>query len=314
MTAVIKGRKFRTNYLSLGGVILFLIFNAFGCNEEKADAYDWPTLEYDSSQAIYGSLDTPRDIVFDPSGGPGCSDVFFYVCNRGDNGGVGFVSRIPGQSTIPSETAWVGHLTSPAGIALTGNHQLLIAAGAEVIVIDTTRGEETNRIAVSGASQLNDIVVNSETGRFYVSDTIAGKIFTGRYWETTTSVFRTMEGYENIGALALSEDDGLLFIGCYQHILYVDLENDSDVEEYLTLTDFEVNGITFYGHFFIVCDSAKGLLLAVDDSGNAGRLLEVNTGYSPGDVLAVENEYEGIWYLYVPTLAGNMVNVYQFVI
>jgi hypothetical protein len=72
------------------------------------------------------------------------------------------------------DASWVTGLNAPKGMGLVGS-RLYVADITEVVVIDTKTGKIDQKIAVSGAQNLNDITVDGK-GVVYVSDSKAGNV------------------------------------------------------------------------------------------------------------------------------------------
>jgi hypothetical protein len=301
--------------------IIGLMLGFSGCDDSDDETVNnpfvWPTVEFLNNKVILGGgMDTPRSIIYDTQGGPGSRDAYFYISNRGDTGGTGFISRVASQLTTP--TTWVQdqNITTPRGMALdTDANRLMVVNGTNVVVIDTTDGSVVSTIAVANAVQLKDIVYNNEDGFYYASDDQAKRIFRGKHWETTAATYRTLTTYDEIGGLELSEDGDTLYIGCKNKLLRVNIAGDGDVTELIDSLgqDFVVDGITrIYGSMFVVCDTTQRLIWAIDLLGQHSQLSQLNQGFSPSDVMAYKDT-DSTWYLYVPTLEGNQVNVYKIV-
>lgn len=114
--------------------------------------------------------------------------------------GKGAIARLNKQGNILN-AAWVSGLNAPKGMGLHGG-KLYVADVSEVVVIEVQKGAIENRIAVEGASGLNDITV-AKNGTVYVSDSKAGKVhrISGGKAETY------MEGLKGVnGLLAVGND------------------------------------------------------------------------------------------------------------
>lgn len=70
---------------------------------------------------------------------------------------------------------WITGLNAPKGLGMSGN-RLYAADVSEVVVVDIQKGEIEKKIAIDGASGLNDITV-SDKGIVYVSDSRTAKIW-----------------------------------------------------------------------------------------------------------------------------------------
>jgi hypothetical protein len=70
---------------------------------------------------------------------------------------------------------WISGLNAPKGLGRFGN-RLFVADVSEVVVIDIAKGAIEKKIAIPGASGLNDITVDDK-GLVYVSDSKTGKLW-----------------------------------------------------------------------------------------------------------------------------------------
>jgi hypothetical protein len=287
-----------------------------GCNGDGSDTnpFVWPVLEYKVERTIQGGLDIPVGIVYHRYGGADGNTAYWYISNQGTTAGTGFISRVPFGQTTPSEVQWVANLTAPTGIAVSENRQLLVADVTDVVVIDTRTGTEVNRITITGAQNLQHIVVRNEEARFYVSDPNTRRIYRGLITGTTSETYRYDDSFQGLNALLLSDTDDhdYLYAGACNQIFSINVAEDGPVEEFITPPDnFCVDGLAkIYGGMFIISNQANRELYAVDTASKSGFLSQLNTGLNPGYIYTYI-ESDDTYYLYVPTMGGNEVRAYR---
>lgn len=91
-----------------------------------------------------------------------------------DADGKGGVAKLNADGTGLDQT-WVTGLNAPKGLGLVGRF-LYVADIKEVVVINTKNGKIEKKVAVDGATGLNDITV-TDKGIVYVSDSRTAKIW-----------------------------------------------------------------------------------------------------------------------------------------
>ncbi|WP_421789911.1 SMP-30/gluconolactonase/LRE family protein [Hyphobacterium sp.] len=115
---------------------------------------------------------SPESVLLDPATG------LLFVSNVNGEGGFrdgnGFISRITLDGEIET-LEWATGLDAPKGMALVGD-RLYVTDIAQIVCIDRTTGEITDRWPAPGAGFLNDAVAGPD-GRVYVSDSRTARIY-----------------------------------------------------------------------------------------------------------------------------------------
>ena len=107
--------------------------------------------------------------------------------------GDGYIAKISPEDGSILEAAWVTGLDAPKGLGLFGT-TLYVTDIDEVVAIDVSSGEITDRYPVEGAQFLNDITIDTD-GNVYISDSNTGNIHL--LSSGTASVWATTEGGPN---------------------------------------------------------------------------------------------------------------------
>lgn len=114
----------------------------------------------------------PETVVFDQERG------VFYVSNIAGEplgaDGVGYISRVSADGEM-LEAEWVTGFDAPKGLEISGD-TLFVADLTRLAAIDLTTGEVSGSWDIADAQFTNDIAVD-ETGRVYVSDMFANRIY-----------------------------------------------------------------------------------------------------------------------------------------
>ena len=99
---------------------------------------------------------------------------WLYVSNTNAKN-TGFISRVSKTGKI-DQLKWIDGLGSPTGMGMHKN-KLFVADGKVVHIIDVDSGKVMQSVTTDSVLMLNDVTV-SESGRVFISDILAGKIFT----------------------------------------------------------------------------------------------------------------------------------------
>lgn len=192
---------------------------------------------------------------------------------------------------------WVGGMNAPKGLGRYGN-RIYAADISEVVVVDIPTRKIIKKIAIEGASGLNDITV-SDRGVVYVSDSK-----TSRIWKITNNIpslyLENVKGANGLkaikGDLIYAEGPSLLRADAQKKITKI-----AEVPE-------SIDGIEPVGHGDFIVTAWVGYIYYVHANGRVDLLLDThlekkNTadiGYDP--VKRV---------LYVPTFLAKRVTAYK---
>jgi len=191
--------------------------------------------------------------------------------------------------------SWITGLNSPKGLGRV-NNRLFVADMNEVVVIDIAKGKIEKKIAIDGASGLNDITVDDK-GIVYVSDSKTGKI---HRIENDKPVLY----FENMAAVnGLKYVDGYLYIFANKAILKADAKKNIT-----KFADFNNgDGLEPVGNGDFIGTEWAGMIWYVYANGQKELLLDTRSekkntadiGYDPVKRI-----------LYVPTFNGKTVVAY----
>lgn len=192
---------------------------------------------------------------------------------------------------------WVGGMNAPKGLGRYGN-RIYAADISEVVVVDIPTRKIIKKIAIEGASGLNDITV-SDRGVVYVSDSK-----TSRIWKITNNIpslyLENVKGANGLkaikGDLIYAEGPSLLRADAQKKITKI-----AEIPE-------SIDGIEPVGHGDFIVTAWVGYIYYVHANGRVDLLLDThlekkNTadiGYDP--VKRV---------LYVPTFLAKRVTAYK---
>jgi hypothetical protein len=192
---------------------------------------------------------------------------------------------------------FISGLNAPKGMGVF-NNSLYVADISEVAVIDTKTGMIIKKIAVPGASGLNDITV-SDAGSVFVSDSKTGKI-----WKIDNDIPQLfMDSVNGVNGLK-AVGDKLLVLGGKSFISVNSQKQVTKIAELLQGGD----GIEPIGNGDYIASSWVGLVYYVHADGRVETMLDTtkekrNTadiGYDPVNKI-----------VYVPTFNAKTIAAYQ---
>ncbi|HEY4110766.1 ATP-binding protein, partial [Puia sp.] len=157
---------------------------------------------------------------------------------------------------------WISGLNAPKGLGRFGNH-LYAADISDVVVIDIAKGVVEKKIAIPGASGLNDITVDAN-GIVYVSDSKTGKLWRIEK-DVPTLYMDNLNGINGLmsstrGLYILAKKAVLLANAARQTVTVTNLPNGGDGVEEVGNGDLIVSewlGIVYY----VYADGRKEVLL-----------------------------------------------------
>jgi sugar lactone lactonase YvrE len=168
MTAILINKNGYKLLQSLWSPYLFLVpllFTAVATNIAIAQ-------ESDQVQKLWetpAQLETPESVLYAPTEG-----VLFVSNIDGkpdEKDGQGFVSKVSPTNGTIVELNWVSGLNAPKGMAVSDDSsKLYVSDITDLVEIDITNRQITNRYTIPGSIFLND-VASDKQGNIYVSDT-----------------------------------------------------------------------------------------------------------------------------------------------
>ena len=213
-----------------------------------------------------------------------------------ENDGVGGIGKLsPDGKTYDS--GWITGLNAPKGLGMYNNN-LYAADISEVVVIDIAKGIVTQKIAIEGASGLNDITVDNK-GNVFVSDSRTAKI-----WRIENNIPQLyLENVKGVNGLKAIGND--LYIGAGKEFL------KADTNKKLTkIADLPqgIDGVEPIGNGDFILSAWSGYIFYVTKTGEVETLLEthqekMNTadiGYDPVKRI-----------VYVPTFLAKKIVAYR---
>lgn len=243
------------------------------------------------------SIRTPESVLWD------ARNKFFYVSNINGDGsakdGNGFISKISLNGKI-LDLHWVDGLDAPKGMGMYDG-KLYVADLAQLVIIDIAKQAVEKKIALPGASFLNDIATD-DSGHVYISDTHKGCVY--RYYKGSVSVY--------LEAPQLKGANGLLV---WHHHLWI--HSSSGIYTYnfadrsLKLFTDAVkgcDGITVVNDSDLIVSRWQGQVYYIKPDGSAVKLLDMKDEHkNTADLFYLPERH----LLVIPTFNGNVVMGYE---
>ncbi len=213
-----------------------------------------------------------------------------------DVDGKGEIAKLDQNGKILN-ASWVTGLNAPKGMGI-WKQQLYVADVSEVVVIQLATGKITSKIAVEGATGLNDITVDKQ-GIIYVSDSKLGK------------VHRIENGKAALYLSDLKGVNGLKAVGDDLYMLTANVVFKAGSDKKLVpvaTTEIGGDGIEPVGNGDFVVSCWPGLIYYMDQAGKLTTMLDTrekkyNTadiGYNPEQRM-----------VYVPTFFKKSIVAYR---
>lgn len=241
------------------------------------------------------TLKVPESVYFD------AKNKVLYVANidgepntKDGNGSIGKVG-LDGKIIA---TDWVSGLNAPKGMALIKN-MLWVADVDEVVAIDITKSEVSNRVKIDGAKFLNDVSAD-EKGVLYVSDS------------ETKMIHRIENGKATVYLQGLQGPNGVLVHNKEVYVLDNGSMNkvgkDKKLQQIAGGMEGHTDGVEHVqGNEFIVSCWA-GVIYYVKADGSSEKLLDTRDQQINAADIGYDAKNKIV---YVPTFFKNSVVAYQ---
>ena len=150
---------------------VYLIFTVVATNIAVAQESDQVQKLWETT----AQLKTPESVLYEPT------ENVLLVSNidgkPDKKDGLGFISKVSPVNGTIIELNWATGLNAPKGMAVSSdNGKLYVSDITDLVEINITNGQITNRYNAPGSAFLND-VVSDEQGNIYVSDTITNATY-----------------------------------------------------------------------------------------------------------------------------------------
>jgi len=240
-----------------------------------------------------GDFAFPEAVVYDPG-----HDVL-YVSNY-FNEGREFISRISTAGKM-LDREWIKGLRMPTGMHL--HKEILYAVDRSGLnLINVQCGKITKKIPLPGVSMANDVTMD-ESGRIYISDTRAGKVY--RYSGGKLEAWLTDLNRPN----ALHCEKKRLLVGQNGKITAVDLKTREKSDLALFESSAGIDGIApDCGDGLFVSDH-NGKLYHLTGEKEPALILDTST---PGEKIADFAYIPKLKRLIIPTFSSNTLTAYSF--
>ena len=271
--------------------ILTITLLAISCNQPKKEksyslvkAWSTDTLLRTPESACY---DAERDIIF----------VANINSGPWDKDGNGFISKINKHGEI-LELEWVTGLNAPKGMGVYDG-KLYVADVDELVIIDISNAEITEKVLFEGAHSLNDLSVDA-SGKVFISDSRDNIIYT--WFEGEYEIWLN-EGFEKSNGLLCEEDRLLLASSDFNAIDYETKE--------ITLINDSISsgdGIAAIGDgYYFVSEWPGEVFLIKPDNSIMSVLNTREAGISSADIDYIKKDS----LLLVPTFFTNTIEAYK---
>jgi hypothetical protein len=209
-----------------------------------------------------------------------------------DADGKGGVALLNADGTGLNQS-WVRGLNAPKGMGLSGKH-LYVADITEVVVINTRTGKTEKKIAIEGATGLNDITVD-DGGIVYLSDSRTGKIW--RLEKDVPTLF--LENVRGVNGLKAVGSD--LIIGTGRSLQRADSQ-----KKITTIAELPqgIDGIEPIGNGDYLVTSWTGIIFYVYSDGRVDQLLDTRTDKKNTADIGYDPKHRIV---FVPTFNGKTV-------
>ena len=241
------------------------------------------------------SLAVPESVLFDDK--EKCLWVSCIDGKPGEADGKGHIAQLRTDGRI-IDREWLSGLNAPKGMAKSGNN-LYVADLTELVIINIGNRKIEQKIAVEGASFLNDVSVD-ENGTVYISDSNTGKVHVYKNGSMTTFLEK------------LERPNGLLCIGSDLLVLASGVLYKTGQDKLLIKLaegmDKSTDGIERVkeGEYVVSCWS--GVIYYVTEKGKATQMLNTR----PAKSNTADIGYDPIGKtVFVPTFFKKNVTAYK---
>lgn len=273
-------------------------------NESESTEVKEPVEDKISLEVIWESdtvLTTSESVYYDKS-----NDVLYVSCINGVPPNAqdedGYIAKVSPKDGSIIELKWITGLDAPKGMGKVGNN-LYVTNIDELVIVDITTGEITERVAVPEAQFLNDIATDDD-GNVYFSDSNTNKL---HKYSADGTLSTWLEGENLGGPNGLFHDGERMMLatfgaGDFRSIDYTTEEvkpvvdsipgGDGVVKVGVDYLVSNWNGEVYY----VTSDWEKQLILDTKEIGANAADIEFD---------------ESSMTLYVPTFFGNQVAAYK---
>jgi len=213
-----------------------------------------------------------------------------------DKDGKGGVAKISPDGKNYNGT-WITGLNAPKGLGMY-NNKLYAADISEVVVIDMKKGKIEKKIAIEGASGLNDITVSNK-GVVYVSDSRTGRVW--RIEKDQPSLY--LENINGVNGLKAVGDD--LFIGAGKNFIKGDRNKNLTT---IAKLPQGIDGIEPVGGGDFILTAWSGYIFYVSSNGSVETLLETYKDKSNTADIGYDPKTKTV---YVPTFNAKKLVAYK---
>ena len=273
-------------------------------NESESTETQEPVEDRISLEVIWESdtlLTTAESVLHDQT-----NDVLYVSCINGVPPNAqdedGFIAKVSPTDGSIIELKWVTGLDAPKGMGLIGN-TLYVTNIDELVIIDITSGEITERVPVEGAQFLNDIAIKDDSSVFF-SDSNTNKL---HEYSPEGVVSTWMEGVNLGGPNGLFHDGERMMLATFGTGDFRSI--DYNTEEVTPVVDSIPggDGVVKVGVDFIVSNWNGEVYYVTSDW---EKQLILDTKEIGANAADIEFDKETMT-LFIPTFFGNQVAAYK---
>lgn len=225
--------------------------------------------------------------------------------NPKEKDGNGYITKLTTDGKVVA-AKWATGLDAPKGLRSHGK-TLWAADIDQIVAIDIESGKITERVAVEGATFLNDLATAAD-GTVYVADTLGNKIF--RYQNGEVSTFGDDLELESPNGLLVDGDRLIVAAWGIEpgadfttktpgNLYWIDIK--SGKKNLITKEPLgNLDGVELDGQGnYVVTEFMKGQVLRIDSEGNVSELMRLPSpgladhAYLPGKQLLVQPHMMG---------------------
>ncbi len=301
-------KTYKTPMIMKQTVYLALALLVVACSQPKSNEGETassetaePTLGLEKLWATDTLLTTSESVIYDET-----NDVLYVSCINGAPPDArdedGFIAKVSPADGSIIELQWVTSMDAPKGLGLIGS-TLYVTDIDDIVAIDVTTGEITQKINVPDAVFLNDITTDDE-GNVYFTDSGANRI---HKLSADGELSLWIEDAEIGGPNGLLDDGDQMMMVAFGKGIFNTIDYASGTITQVADSLQGGDGIEKTGDDYLV-SSWHGRVFYITAAGETTKLLDTSEdGSNAADIEFIAKSNT----LLVPTFFGNQVVAYK---